>query len=103
MGFDLIAYGLLMAGLGMATARFAPSLETLAYITGLSACGTGLLWGVIALRGQGFRNGAIMTLAVVSGLALWLNVSAWLQLEGESGRNKLTVAITGLMLFLSIG
>ena len=103
MGFDLIAYGFMMAGLGVAAARFAPSLATWAFITGLCACGGGLLWGVPALFRRQYRKAAVLTLAIVSGLALWLHVGAWRLPEQEGTRDKLPIAVTGLMLFLSIG
>ncbi len=103
MGFDLIVYGLVMAGLGMATARFAPSLAILAYVTAFSACASGLVWGVLAMRGRPLKKGTIATLAVASSLALLLCVSAWRQLDQENSKTRVTAAVTSLMLFLSIG
>jgi hypothetical protein len=103
MGFDLIVYGLVMAGLGMATARFAPSLALLAHVTAFCACAGGLAWGVLAMRGRHRQKGTIATLAVVSCLALALSVSAWQQLDEDNSKTRVVAAVTSLMLFLSIG
>jgi hypothetical protein len=102
MGIDLIAYGFVMAGLGWATTWLAPGLATPAFITGLSALGAGLFWGVFALCGRHHKKGTIVTLAVISCLALSLGVSAWRLLDEENTETRLTVAVTGLMLFFSI-
>jgi len=102
MGFDLIAYWLVLGGISLATSRFAPSLATLAFITGLSACGGGLFWGVLAVRGRHHKKGAVAMLAVVSCLSLSLCISAW-RSDLENTKIQLAAAATSLMLFFYIG
>jgi hypothetical protein len=99
--FDSIAYGVLMAILGLASSRFAAEHSELLLMAGLAGATLGLLWGVLGLRGYRGRTLPILTLTAMCGFLMWPVARAWFALDVDHLESRFTVMLVSLMLVFS--
>jgi hypothetical protein len=103
MASILIAYGVVLAGLGFVRHQIAPGFGNVTFIAGVAGGGLCLLWGIAALAGRKGRSWAVLTTVAMAFVMLSQTVPAWMVSAGE-GSETLTVRllVTTLML-LTIG
>lgn len=103
IGFQLIAYSLLLAGISYLVHRWAPSLSQLTFVTGLAGGGVCLVFGFMALLGYRGKGLSILALIPITFVMLSQTVLSWGGGESDhSGRYAAARAITFLFL-LSTG
>jgi hypothetical protein len=103
IGFQLIVYGLLLAGLSFLTHQLAPDLARLTLVVGLAGGTLCLVWGLRAVAGSGGKALPLLTLVPVTFLLLSQAVIAWTG-KGQTAESPRSVAmIITLLLALSIG
>jgi hypothetical protein len=98
IGFQLIAYSLLLAGLGGLTHHLAPPLARTALITALAGGALCLVWGgraVVARRG---KAPAIVTLLPVTFVMLAQTVTVWAGRAEVPGRHPAAITLTVMFL-----
>ena len=103
LDFDLILYGVMLAGLGVLANWIAPDAGYWVLITGIAGGVAAVFWGVLGLRGFRRRICPISTLMVVDIVLLIQTVSAWLQVKGGKGVFKPVAGILTLLLGFGIG
>lgn len=103
IGFQLVVYSLLLAGLSYLIHHLAPALARPTLIAGLLGGALCLVWGLRALAGSRGKALPILTLIPISFVMLSQTVITW---GGGSlevpGRQRAAAVIT-LLLVLSIG
>ncbi|MBE0541838.1 MAG: hypothetical protein IH623_10670 [Verrucomicrobia bacterium] len=98
--FDLVLYGMILAGLGVLAHRLAPDFGYATLITGIAGGSASVFWGVLGLRGFRRRIWPISTLLVVAVLLLMQAVRAWLQIKrGDETFKPVAVILTVLLAF----
>ena len=103
IGFQLVVYSLLLAGLSYLTHHLAPALARPTLIAGLVGGVLCLVWGLRALAGGRGQALPILTLIPVSFVMLSQTVITWGGGSQEvPGRQTAAVVIT-LLLVLSLG
>jgi hypothetical protein len=102
MPFDLVAYGMLMAGLGFAVGRFVPGLQSLAHLAGAAGAGAGLLFALLIWCGKRHPAFTALSLLAVGGIATKLCLEAWKIREAEESGGRIAFAVAALMIFLSV-
>ncbi len=94
----IMAYGVVLAGLGFGIQSVAPELAKTPFLTGLIGGGLCVLWGFMALSGHQRRAGLLLTLAPIALLILSPTLRAWMNSSGTiAGPLVLT-----LMLLLTV-
>jgi hypothetical protein len=99
MASVLIAYGVVLAGLGSLLHQSAPALGKVAFIAGLAGGGLSLLWGVAALAGLKGRVWATLSMIAVTVVLLSQAVSVWTHSTSE-GASGLTIRLVVTAMFL---
>jgi hypothetical protein len=103
IGFQLVVYSLLLAGLSYFVHHLAPALARPTLIAGLAGGALCLVWGLRALAGSRGKALAILTLVPVTFVMLSQTVITWGGGSQEVlGRQTAAMVIT-LLLVLSIG
>jgi len=103
LGFELIVYGVLLAGLSYLTHHLAPALARPTLIAGLAGGALCVLWGVLALLGSRRKVWAMLTLIPISFVMLSQTVTIWMEgTQDAPGRRTAGVVITAMLVF-SIG
>lgn len=103
IGFQLIVYGLLLAGLSYLTQHLAPALARPTLIAGLIGGVLCLVWGLRVIAGNRGKALPLLTLLPVSFVMLSQSIITWAGRRQEvSGRALAAVVITVLFV-LSIG
>src|SRR5688572_8291580 len=96
---DLIAYALLISGLGFAGSRFTSSSPEALLIVGIGGGCLTMLWAILSLRRVPCRRWAIGTLIVISIAASCLLVNEWMAAKASQPENRLAVVLCVLMTF----
>jgi len=103
LGFQLVIYSLLLAGLSYLTHHLAPTLAQSTLITGLAGGAFCLTWGLRAVAGSRGKALPLLTLVPISYVMLSQTILTW---GGRSqdvpGRQSAAVVMT-VLLVLSIG
>ena len=103
IGIELIAYGVLLAGLSYLVHHLAPTIARTTLITGLVGGALCLVWGVRAVMGGRGKALPILTLVPISYVLLSQAVMTW---GGETrevpGGRMVALVITVLVVF-SVG
>ena len=103
LGFELIVYGVLLAGLSLLTNHIAPAMARPTLVTGLAGGALCVLWGVLALLGNRRKVWAMLTLIPISYVMLSQTVTIWMEgIQDVTGRRTAALVIT-VMLVFSIG
>lgn len=103
IGFQLIVYSLLLAGLSYFTHQQAPALARPTLITGLVGGGLCLAWGLRAVAGRRDKALSLLTLIPISYVMLSQTVITWVGRRQEvPGRQQAAAGIT-VLLVLSLG
>ena len=103
MASVLIAYGVVLAGLGFLLHQTAPVFGKVTFIAGLAGGGLCLLWGIAALAGLKGRSWSVLTAITVALVMLSQTVSAWMG-SGSEDAGVLTVRLlVTAMMILSMG
>ncbi len=103
IGFQLIVYSLLLAGLSYLVHHLAPDLAQTTLVTGLVGGALCLVWGVRAAAGSESKALPILTLIPVSFVMLSQTVIVWTGgSEVVTGRRSAAVVLT-VLLALSVG
>jgi hypothetical protein len=98
LGFQLVVYSLLLAGLGYLTQHLAPALARPTLIAGLAGGGLCLVWGLRAVAGSRGKTLPMLTLIPVSFVLLSQTVIGWTGGGQEvSGRHAAAAVITVLL------
>jgi hypothetical protein len=92
----LIAYGVVLAGLGLVLQKIAPTTGRVAFFAGVAGGGLSLVWGVTALAGLKGRVWA--TLSTIATIVVLLSqaVSVWTT-SATGGTIRLVVTVMFLM------
>jgi len=98
----IMAYGVVLAALGLAVGSVAPELATITSITGIAGGGSCVLWGLVALAGHKRRVWTILTLIAVFFVVLSQTIQAWMALGDNSGTYAGPLLLT-LMLLTTVG
>jgi len=77
IGFELIAYGILLAGLSYLVHHLAPAIAKPTLITGLAGGALCLVWGVRAVLGMRGKALSILTLVAISYVLISQAVMNW--------------------------
>jgi hypothetical protein len=103
IGFELIAYGVLLAGLSYLTHHLAPTIARPTLITGLVGGALCLAWGVRAVIGKRGKALPILTLVPISYVLISQAVVSWGGgTEEVPGQRMAALVITVLCVF-SVG
>ncbi len=103
IGFQLVAYGLILAGLSYLAHHLAPAWAKPALIAGLAGGALSLIWGARAIAGCRGKALPILTLIPIIFLMVAQTVTAWWGgTEGMEGGRGAAVVIT-LLSVLSLG
>jgi len=103
LGFELILYAVVLAGLSYLVHHLAPTIARPTLITGLAGGALCLIWGVRVVLGRRGKALAILTLIPISYVLLSQAVMSWSGgSDEESGRRMAALVITVLVVF-SIG
>lgn len=103
IGFQLVVYSLLLAGLSYLTHHLAPALARPTLIAGLVGGALCLVWGLRALAGSRGKALPILTLIPVSFVMLSQTVITWGGGSQEVPGRQTAAAVITLLLVLSIG
>lgn len=98
----IMAYGAVLAALGLAVGSVAPELAKITSITGIAGGGLCVLWGLVALAGHKRRAWTVLTLIAVLVVVLSQTVQAWMASTDKSGSVAGALLLT-LMLLLTVG
>ena len=99
----LIAYGIVLAGLGLVVQQSALAAGRMALIAGVAGGGLSLLWGVAAIAGLKGRTWAAVTAVAVTAVLLPQTVQGWMaSLSGGAGSLTVRLLVT-VMLLLTVG
>jgi len=98
----IMAYGAVLAALGLAVRSVAPELARITSITGIAGGGLCVLWGLVALAGHKRRVWTVLTLIAVLAVVLSQTVQAWLASTDKSGTVAGALLLT-LILLLTVG
>ncbi len=102
-GYELIAYGIVLAGLSYLAYRLAPALTRITLITGLAGGALCLIWGMRTILGNTKKVLPLLTLIPVSFILLSQAVLSWAGGHLDvPGRRMAALVITVLTVF-SIG
>lgn len=99
----VIAYGVVLAGLGLVLKKIAPAFGQVTFITGVAGGGLILLWGIAALVGLRGRAWAILTTVAVTAVLLSQAVSVWLASSSEGAGSMTVRLLVALMFLLAVG
>lgn len=103
IGFQLVVYSLLLAGLSYLTHHLAPALARPTLIAGLVGGVLCLVWGLRALAGGRGKALPILTLIPISFVMLSQTVITWGGGSQEVPGRQTAAAVITLLLVLSIG
>jgi hypothetical protein len=103
LDFDLLLYGVMLAGFGVLAHRLAPDFGNAILFTGIAGGLASVLWGVLGLRGFQRRIWPISTLIVLVILLLIQTVGAWLKIKNGNDAVKPVAMILTLLLAFGIG
>lgn len=103
IGFQLVVYSLLLAGLSYLTHHLAPALARPTLIAGLVGGVLCLVWGLRALAGGRGKALPILTLIPISFVMLSQTVITWGGGSQEVPGRQTAAALITLLLVLSIG
>jgi hypothetical protein len=103
LDFDLLLYGMMLAGFGVLAHRLAPDCGNGILIAGIAGGLASVFWGVLGLRGFRRRIWPVSTLIVVDILVLIQAVRAWLEIKGGNDAFKPVAMILTLLLAFGIG
>ena len=103
MASVVIAYGVVLAGLGLVLEKIAPALGRVAFIAGVAGGGLYLLWGVAALAGLKGRAWALLTTIAVTFVLLSQTVQVWMASRSEAAERLTVGLLVTVMLLLTIG
>ena len=98
----IMAYGVVLAALGLVVGSVAPELAKITFITGIAGGGLCVLWGLVALAGHKRRVWTVLTLIAVLMVVLGQTVQAWMASTDKSGTIAGALLLT-LMLLLTVG
>lgn len=101
--FDLLLYGVMLAGLGVLAHRLAPDSGYATLITGITGGVLVVFWGVLGLRGFHRRIWPIGTLIVLDMVLLVQAITAWLAIKNGTEALKPVALILTLLLAFGIG
>ncbi len=99
----LIAYGMLLAGLGFVLHQIAPVFGKITFIAGLAGGGLCLLWGIAALAGLKGRAWAVLTAIAVALVMLSQTVPAWMSSPVAGSGVFLVRLLVTVMMILTVG
>ena len=99
----LIAYGVVLAALGLVVKNIAPGSGRVTFIAGLAGGGLCLLWGGAALAG--LKGRAWATLSVVAAVVVLLiqTVRYWTASSSEGAGSVMVSLLVTVMLLLTVG
>jgi hypothetical protein len=103
IGFQLVVYGLLLAGLSYLVHHLAPASARPTLITGLAGGALCLVWGVRAIGGSRGKALPLLTLVAVNFVVLSQTVMRWGGGSQEVTGHRTAVALIALLLALSVG
>lgn len=92
MASVLMAYGVVLAGLGFVVKNVAPTFGQVTYLAGLAGGGLCVLWGLAAVAGVTGRAWAVLSVIAAAVVLLSQAVSAWLTSQSE-GDGSLTIRL----------
>lgn len=102
LGFQLIVYALLLAGLSYLTHHLAPALSQSTLIAGLAGGVLCLIWGLRGWLGHGGKALPILTLVPVSFVMLSQTVLVWGGGNEEVPSRRTAAVIISVLFALSI-
>jgi hypothetical protein len=103
MASILIAYGVVLAGLGFLLHQTAPAFGKVTFIAGLAGGGLCLLWGIAALAGLKGRSWAVLTAIATALVLLSQTVPAWMGSGNEVAGAVTVRLLVTVMMLLAIG
>jgi hypothetical protein len=103
LGFQLVVYGLLVAGLSYLTYHLAPALARPTLIAGLAGGALCLAWGLRAIAGSPGKALPLLTLIPTTFVMLSQTVITWLGRGEEAPGRRQVAAVITVLLVLSIG
>jgi hypothetical protein len=102
IGFQLIVYSLLLAGLSYLTYHLAPSLARTTLIAGLAGGALSLIWGLRAVAGSRGKTLPGLTLIPICLAMLSQAVFFWAGEGQEVPGRRLAAAVTTVLVVLSV-
>lgn len=93
IGFQLIIFSVLLAGLGSLIHHLATAPVRAVLIASLTGAGLCLLWGLRALRGHRGKACAVLTLLPLSFVLLSQAVVVWIGSSGAPGQRNVALLI----------
>ena len=103
LGFELIVYSLLLAGLSFFAHYLSPTIARLVLITGLVGGALCLVWGLRAVQGKRGKALPVLTLTPISFVMLSQTVLAWGGGTQEAPGRLTAAAVITLLLAFSLG
>jgi len=103
LDFDLLLYGVMLAGFGVVAHRLVPDFGYATLITGIAGGVLVVFWGVLGLRGFRRRIWPIGTLVVLDIMLLVQSVIVWRAIKGGVVVLKPVALISTLLLAFGIG
>lgn len=102
IGFQLVVYSLLLAGLGYLTHHLAPSVARPTLVAGLAGGALCLLWGVRAIAGSRGKALPLLTLIPICFVMLSQTVMNWGGGQEVPGQRS-ALPVIAILLALSMG
>lgn len=103
MASVLIAYGVVLTGLGLILQNLAPTLVRVAFIAAVAGGGLSLVWGVAALAGFKGRTWATFSVAVAAIVLLSQTIHFWMPASEDAASNLAVRALVTVMFLTTIG
>lgn len=103
MASILIAYGVVLTGLGLILQNLAPTIGRVAFIAGVAGGGMSLVWGVAALAGFKGRTWAMFSVAAAAIALLSQTIHLWMPSSDDVASNLAVRALVTVMFLMTIG
>jgi hypothetical protein len=94
----IMAYGVVLAALGLTVRSVAPELARITFIASVIGGGLYVLWGVVALAGHKRRVWVILTMVAVFIVMLTQTIQGWLEGKDQSGTHVGALLVTVLLI-----
>jgi hypothetical protein len=103
LGFELIIYGMLLAGLSLVAARLAPTLTHPTLIAGLAGGVLSVVWGIRAVLGNRGKHWPILTLIPTTYVMLSQAIVSWARGSQELPAGRTLPSLITVLAVISFG
>jgi hypothetical protein len=102
LGFELVVFSVLLAGLSYLTHHLAPAIARPVLIAGMAGGALSLVWGLLALFGKCGKVLPVLTLLPVCYVMLWQTVVAWIGRTAAGPDNRFVPVTITVALALAV-